>query len=542
MARRLLVLTTALFALSAPSASAATICVPFGTGCDASSASLQGAITIAGSVYPGTRDTIRINPGYEVTENAVVSGVNVVDIVGGGQGAGGTVLRSPNAGFALDIQSAGSTVSGVRVRVEDRSGIGESGLGLSGEGVVADGIAVVGETGVDNAVGVVVRTRAVLRNSLVQLPSTSNANNAISAEEDTHVENVSAAGDTMLDARDAGPPVVVRRLRSAAPSPTGISAFGNGSVDISDAVIRVLPGSSAGGLVAETSTGSSSIVARHVTVVGTGDPTNAGRGAYAGAFGALGTATVDVRDSIFHALSTDLDVESFSGGVARIPVSHTNFDAAKIDDASAGDAQVNTGAANLLVNPGFVDGAAADFRLRSDSALIDRGFPGQGSTADLDGLARPNDGNGDGVAVRDIGAFEFQRPAAPPPAADTSAPLFRILSKGLRVDRRGRVAVVLRGPANETAASSGSVGLRTVRRLRASAAPRARRIALGRKSFSLMPSMRTVVRIKLSRKNVRRVRARRRMRVVLAVTARDAAGNSRTARKTVSLRAARPRP
>jgi hypothetical protein len=29
---------------------------------------------------------------------------------------------------------------------------------------------------------------------------------------------------------------------------------------------------------------------------------------------------------------------------------------------------------------------------------------------------------------------------------------------------------------------------------------------------------------------------------VLAVTARDAAGNSRTARKTVSLRAARPRP
>ena len=541
MARRLLALTTALFALSAASASAATICVPFGTGCDASSVSLQGAINIANSVYPGTRDTIRINPGYEVTENALVTAGNVVDIVGGGQGIGGTVLRSPNVGFALDIQSPGSTVSGLRVRVEDQSGFSESGIGLSGEGVLADGISVVGETGIDNAVGVVVRTRAVLRNSLVQLPATSNANYAISAEEDTRVENVSAAGDAMLDARDAGAPVVVRRLRSVAPSQTGIAAVGNGSVDISDAVIRVVPGSSGGGLVAEASTGSPSIVARHVTVVGTGDPSNAGRGAYAGAFSAGGTATVDVRDSIFHALSTDLEVESFSGGIARIPVSHSNFDAAKIRDASAGDAQVVAGAANLLVNPSFVDAAALDYRLRADSPLIDRGFPGAGSTADLDGAPRPNDGNGDGVAVRDIGAFEFQRPSAPPPAADTSAPFFRILSKVLRLDRRGRVAVVLRGPANETAASSGSLRLRSVRRLRASAAPRARRIALGRKSFTLMPSARTVVRVKLTRKNLRRVRSLRRLRVVLAVTARDAAGNSRTARKTVSLRAARTR-
>jgi hypothetical protein len=56
-----------------------------------------------------------------------------------------------------------------------------------------------------------------------------------------------------------------------------------------------------------------------------------------------------------------------------------------------------------------------------------------------------------------------------------------------------------------------------------------------------MPSARTVVRVKLSRKNLRRVRALRRLRVMLAVTARDAAGNSRTARKKVALRALRTR-
>jgi hypothetical protein len=249
---------------------------------------------------------------------------------------------------------------------------------------------------------------------------------------------------------------------------------------------------------------------------------------------------VDVRNSLFHALSTDLEVES-SGGAARINIDHSNYNPARVSDVSAGDAQVIAGASTVLVNPSFVDAAALDYRLRSDSALIDRGFPGAGSVADLDGAPRPNDGNGDGVAVRDIGAFEFQRPAAPPPAADASAPLFRILSKGLRLDRRGRVAVVLRGPANETAASTGSLGLRSVRRLSASAAPRGRRTALGRKSFSLMPSARTVVRVKLSRKNLRRVRALRRLRVMIAVTARDAAGNSRTARKKVSLRALRTR-
>ena len=369
------------------------------------------------------------------------------------------------------------------------------------------------------------------------------ANDAVSAEEATTIDNVTASRASMVSTQDAGPPIVVRRLRSSSPSRHGIHVRGDAQVQVSDSLIRVSAESGGGGLWAETAGGSPSIVARHVTVVGTGDPVVAGRGAYANAYDPGETATVDVRDSIFHALSTDLDVGSSSGGVARIAIDHSNFDQAKVADTSVGDAQVVAGVANVLFNPGFVDGAASDFRLRPDSPLIDRGFPGEGSTADLDGQPRPNDGNGDGVAVRDIGAFEYQRPASPPPPppADTSAPLFRILSKGLKLDRRRRVAVVLRGPANETAASSASLGLRSARRIGSGNAQSRRRIALGRKRFSLRPSARTVVRVKLSRKNARRVRAMKRLRVVLSVTARDAAGNSRTARKTVSLRAVRTR-
>ena len=84
---------------------------------------------------------------------------------------------------------------------------------------------------------------------------------------------------------------------------------------------------------------------------------------------------------------------------------------------------------------------------------------------------------------------------------------------------------MLRGPSNETAASGGSVGLRHKGR------------RFGRKSLSLRPSSRAVVRVKLSRRSASRVRRAQRVRVMLVVTGRDSAGNTRTVRKRVTLRA-----
>jgi CSLREA domain-containing protein len=62
--------------------------------------------------------------------------------------------------------------------------------------------------------------------------------------------------------------------------------------------------------------------------------------------------------------------------------------------------------------------------LLSGSPAIDAGdpaTPGSSSTAcpttDQRGVARPQDGNGDGLAICDIGAFELRRPATPPPNA-----------------------------------------------------------------------------------------------------------------------------
>ena len=70
------------------------------------------------------------------------------------------------------------------------------------------------------------------------------------------------------------------------------------------------------------------------------------------------------------------------------------------------------GGGNITHDPAFVNPAAGDFHLRCGSPCIDAGTNLSAIiTHDLDGHPRPLDGNGDGIAAFDLGAFEFVPPA-----------------------------------------------------------------------------------------------------------------------------------
>lgn len=64
------------------------------------------------------------------------------------------------------------------------------------------------------------------------------------------------------------------------------------------------------------------------------------------------------------------------------------------------------GAGNTDVNPQFVDAANGNYRLRWGSPAIDAGANSGAPPFDLEGVARPQDGNFDGIRVTDMGAYE----------------------------------------------------------------------------------------------------------------------------------------
>jgi hypothetical protein len=285
-----------------------------------------------------------------------------------------------------------------------------------------------------------------------------------------------------------------------------------------------------------------------VTVVGPGAGVGSGTGVNAyNVYFPTKSVDLHLKNSIIRGYPVSLYAGGLAPGHARVEASYSDYDPSGNFTTGTTATIAETNVSNIG-NVGFGDGYA----LAADSPLIDAGDPATAQGLDIDSNPLVADGTGDGVARRDIGAYEF--PALLPPA-DTPAPA------GDAAPASGGTPAV---PARDATAPVLS-GLRVSHRAfavgRARTAVSARQVRSTRFTYSLSETAKVVVTIRrvVTRRTAGRlIRSARsgsnvlrfsgrigskalkpgRYRAVL--TATDAAGN-RSAPKSVSFRVLRNR-
>lgn len=403
-----------------------TYCVADPSCAGVAESTISQAIGAAANISPGP-DRIQIGPGT-FTETWTVDAGNVVEIVGAGTDQ--TTLSWAGTAVAsnLTIADPDSKISGVSIVVPSLpSGNERVGMRLAG---TADGIRVV-----EPADGAGTRTGLVLTNTSAKVQhadidlGTAGTNRAERNSYGIKEQVLGAANvveDTTIHAVYGilGKGGSYRRLRING-AQTGIFASKTTFIDDSLIVVPAAhpntdPGLGFGppeGVYAQRGT----TTVRNLTVIGL---TGEGTGVTAQSDVAGGDTTfVVVSSSIFRGLLKDLLRASYpSPAAAWLNVDFSDYDPAKAY-SSGGDGLLVQGTHNVTVDPLFLDGPGGDYRLKSTSAVLDLGdsaAPAAGESAtDLAGKARIVDGDGNGSARRDIGAFEYGRNA--PVAAVTAS-------------------------------------------------------------------------------------------------------------------------
>ena len=179
------------------------------------------------------------------------------------------------------------------------------------------------------------------------------------------------------------------------------------------------------------------------------------------------SARVKLTNSILRGGGKALYAQSAGAGDAQVAASYSDYDPS-FNTSDGGHAQISEANVSNVGDAGFVASGSGDFSLLPTSKLVDAGDPATAQGVDLAGKTLVADGNGDGIARRDLGAFEVQ--AAPQgggpggtDTADTVAPVIRSLRA-----TRARLRYILSERARVTVAvkrvvkRGGHVRLRTI--------------------------------------------------------------------------------
>ncbi|HTP20770.1 MAG TPA: PKD domain-containing protein [Solirubrobacteraceae bacterium] len=407
--------SAAVFAASAP---AAVYCVDMASaaGCDhvespGGTAGLAAAFAAANG--DAAADTIEVGAGVYTGPFAATAGGGSLTVIGAGStGAAVTTLTvTVDSQTVLALAVAGSSVSHVHLELPNQTG--DTALDLNG---AASDVLIDDPSGSTQAIGVDVNhpdsfsgtIRLGDGTSSTGINRTANGSGAESVSDSTisAIEGISAtSGNWAIDHSK------VAALNYGVQAATGNNGTGTPAiVAIDDSLIRVTTTdiSTCGAIVpcfALGVSGSSTITGDRVTVVGA-DQQIAG----AWALGAISgeTAKINLNSTVVSGFTPALKCSQSNGGTATLTADYSDF---ATPVATAGGCAAPPTAHNTSAPPDFVTGG---FQLKWDSPLIDASDPHAAFVphpTDLDGNPRVVDGNGDGAAVLDIGAFEYQRRA-----------------------------------------------------------------------------------------------------------------------------------
>lgn len=428
----------AVLGLAAP-ASATTFCVPnFHAGCpndgtNVAEANVEAAMGTNGS--DGVADTVILAAGTVTNPDSIVP-VGSDPLTVRGAGADATILTTTDNtnGLVVDLWGVGVNTRSVTMRdleiaVPASMPANEGGALQMSNDLLEDARIVsrnpgdpgVGSSGVSGFVG-----GGTIRRTTFDEEAGGRMGRAFdSAPADSGpilLEDVSFDSPvSALTMSDPGGTVVARRLRIATPEQitVGVSA---GTVILENAIIYA--SITAGLSVGVNSDADGTLTADHVTAVNVGALSNvASVASNVNGAGSDGDANVTVTNSIFRGFDTGVQRQVSPGatGPANATVLFSNIDPDVSEVAGLGTV---TAANNIDADPDFI--SLLDLRLEPGSPSIDAGDPAAGGlTSDIDGAARPQDGDDNGSTIRDQGAYEVPDPTPPgpgPPGGDTTPP------------------------------------------------------------------------------------------------------------------------
>ena len=220
-----------------------------------------------------------------------------------------------------------------------------------------------------------------------------------------------------VSGQSAATPLFLERSRIVSPQPYGVLSTSGGIVNVRNSVIEIDEGRALSAV--EFGAAATILNARHVTIVDTVAAGPSPIEAFVNVSATTGSVNLVVSDTIVAGNEEPLFCkapEDPAKGNASLSISYSWFFASATVEGDCTVSNPHTIDSFSPVGPPQFPGPA-DFHLPVGSPAIDAGDPLVVAlpTEDFDGAPRPVDGDGDGNARRDVGAFEYQPPGPEAP-------------------------------------------------------------------------------------------------------------------------------